>query len=129
MRLSCSRFIHCTNNVLPSGLHGLVEKERYPKVGDPNPEVKIGITGPDGGIITWADFNAKDDQYFGVPYWKPDGSTLLVQWMNRLQDNLIIYEVNTANGSKKEFYNEKQKTWIDLDDEGERIHFFDNGKE
>ena len=111
-----------------AGLHGLVEKERYPKVGDPNPEVKVGIAVPDGGNITWADFNAKDDQYFGVPYWKPDGSTLLVQWMNRLQDNLIIYEVNTANGSKKEFYNEKQKTWIDLDDEGERIHFFDNGK-
>ena len=111
-----------------AGLHGLVEKERYPKVGDPNPEVRVGIAVPDGGNITWADFNAKDDQYFGVPYWKPDGSTLLVQWMNRLQDNLIIYEVNTANGSKKEFYNEKQKTWIDLDDEGERIHFFDNGK-
>ncbi len=111
-----------------AGLHGLVEKERYPKVGDPNPEVKIGITVPDGGNITWADFNAKDDQYFGAPYWKPDGSTLLVQWMNRLQDNLIIYEVNTANGSKKEFYNEKQKTWIDLDDEGQRIHFLDNGK-
>ena len=111
-----------------AGLHGLVEKERYPKVGDPNPEVKIGIVEPEGSSITWADFNAKDDQYFGAPYWKPDGSTLLVQWMNRLQDNLIIYEVNTASGSKKEFYNEKQKTWVDLDDEGQRIHFLDNGK-
>jgi dipeptidyl-peptidase-4 len=111
-----------------AGLHGLVEKERYPKVGDPNPEVKIGITSPDGGNITWADFNPKDDQYFGLPYWKPDGSTLLVQWMNRLQDNLIIYEVNPNNGSKKEFYNEKQKTWVDLDDEGQRIHFLENGK-
>ena len=111
-----------------TGQHGYVEKLRYPKVGDPNPEVKIGLTSPEGGNIVWVDFNAKDDQYFGAPYWKPDGSTLLVQWMNRLQDNLIIYEVNPATGSKKEFYNEKQKTWIDLDDEGSRIHFLDNGK-
>ena len=36
-----------------AGLHGLVEKERYPKVGDPNPEVKVGIVGPDGGNIVW----------------------------------------------------------------------------
>ena len=111
-----------------TGQHGYVEKERYPKVGDPNPEVKVGIVEPDGNTIVWADFNAKDDQYFGAPYWKPDGSTLLVQWMNRAQDNLIIYEVNTTTGNKKEFYNEKQKTWVDLDDEGDRIHFLDNGK-
>lgn len=110
-----------------TGQHGLVEKERYPKVGDPNPEVKVGMVSPDGGNTVWADFNEKDDQYFGMPFWKPDGSTLLVQWMNRLQNNLIIYEVNTATGSKKEFYNEKQKTWVDLDD-NDRITFLQNGK-
>ncbi len=48
--------------------------------------------------------------------------------MNRLQDNLFIYAVDPATGAKKEFYNEKQKTWVDLDDEGERIHFLENGK-
>jgi dipeptidyl-peptidase-4 len=111
-----------------AGLHGLVEKERYPKVGDPNPEVKVGIVPADGGNVVWSDFNSKDDQYFGAPYWKPDGSSLLVQWMNRLQDNLIIYAVDPATGNKKEFYNEKQKTWIDLDDEGGRIEFLKNGK-
>jgi len=110
-----------------TGQHGLVEKERYPKVGDPNPEVKVGMVSPDGGATVWSDFNEKDDQYFGMPYWKPDGSTLLVQWMNRLQNNLIIYEVNTATGAKKEFYNETQKTWIDLDD-NDRISFLNNGK-
>lgn len=110
-----------------NGLHGVVEKERYPKVGDPNPEVKVGVVKPDGGNIVWADFNPKDDQYFGLPYWMPDGSALLLQWMNRLQDNLVIYEVSTTTGAKREFYNEKQKTWIDLDDAGERIYFMKNG--
>jgi dipeptidyl-peptidase-4 len=52
-----------------NGQHGYVEKERYPKVGDPNPEVKIGIVAPEGSAITFADFNEKDDQYFGAPYW------------------------------------------------------------
>ncbi|HMJ48888.1 MAG TPA: DPP IV N-terminal domain-containing protein, partial [Ferruginibacter sp.] len=108
--------------------HGYVETVRYPKVGDKNPEVQIGLVQPEGGKVVWADFNAKDDQYFGAPYWKPDGSSLLVQWMNRKQDNLKIWEVNPANGSKKEFYNEQQKSWVDLDDEGGRITFLKNGK-
>ena len=109
-----------------NGLHGVVETQRYPKVGDPNPEVKVGIIEPEGNNIVWAAFNEKDDQYFGLPYWKPDGSSLLVQWMNRAQDNLIIYDVNTITGGKSEFYNEKQKSWIDLDDQGGRIRFLNN---
>ena len=104
-----------------------MESLRYPKVGDKNPEVKVGMVSPDGGTTTWADFNEKDDQYFGMPYWKPDGNTLLVQWINRLQNNLIIYEVNPTTGGKKEFYTETQKTWIDLDD-NDRIQFLKNGK-
>lgn len=109
------------------GLHGVVETQRYPKVGDPNPEVKIGMVAPDGGNMVWAAFNEKDDQYFGQPYWKPDGSSLLVQWMNRLQDNLIIYDVNVFTGSKSEYYKETQKSWIDLDDQGGRIQFMKDG--
>lgn len=109
------------------GLHGYVEKMRYPKVGDKNPEVKVGIVKPDGGNIVWSDFNEKDDQYFGMPAWKPDGSTLLVQWMNRKQNQLIVYSVSPTTGSKTPFYTEEQKTWINLD-ENDRMNFLDNGK-
>ena len=110
------------------GQHGYVETLRYPKVGDSNPEIKIGIVLPGGGNVVWADFNQKEDQYFGAPYWKPDGSGLLVQWMNRKQNNLKIWNVNPENGAKSLFFQEEQKTWIDLDDEGARISFLKNGK-
>lgn len=109
------------------GTHGTITRLRYPKVGDPNPRVKIGMVSPQGGNIVWADFNETDDQYFGLPYWKPDGQTLLVQWMNRKQNQLNIWSVNPANGSKALFMNEEQKTWINLDDEGNRIRFLSNG--
>ena len=111
-----------------NGQHGYVETVRYPKVGDSNPEVKVGIVSPDGGNTAWADFNAKDDQYFGAPYWTNDGSALWVQWMNRLQNNLKIWSVNPADGTKKEVYDETQKTWIQLEDGYERLHFLQNNK-
>jgi len=75
------------------------------------------MVSPEGSNIVWADFNEKDDQYFGMPYWNKDGSSLWVQWMNRLQDNLIFWSVDPATGTKKQLYNERQKTWIDLDDD------------
>jgi dipeptidyl-peptidase-4 len=111
-----------------TGQHGYVENTRYPKSGDVNPSVKVGITAADGSSMTWADFNEKNDQYFGMPYWTPDASNVLVQWMNRGQDSLIIYAVNPANGSKKEFYKEVQKTWVELDDMGSRIIFLASNK-
>ena len=110
------------------GLHGEVEYTHYPKVGDPNPSVKIGIISPNGGATVWVKINEKQDQYFGFPYWKPDGSSLLVQWMPRSQDQLKIYEVSPTTGDIKEFYTEQQKTWVKLTDDGERISFLKNGK-
>lgn len=110
-----------------TGQHGLVEKIRYPKVGDPNPKIKIGIADVNSATITWADFNENDDQYFGMPYWSADGKTLLAQWLNRDQNLLKIYAVDPANGTKKDFYSEEQKTWIDLDDL-DRVNILKNGK-
>ena len=110
------------------GTHGYVETERYPKVGDKNPEVKVGIVNPSGGAVVFADFNANDDQYFGAPIWTNDGSSLWVQWMNRKQNNLKIYAVDPTNGSKKQVYDEVQKTWIQLEDGYERMHMLANNK-
>ncbi|MFN5642783.1 MAG: DPP IV N-terminal domain-containing protein [Sphingobacteriales bacterium] len=98
------------------GQHGYLEETRYPKPGDKNPEVKIGFVSIEGSPIVWADFNEKDDQYFGMPTWAPNGKNLLVKWMNRDQNTLIVWDVNTTNGSKKKYYEEIQKAWIDLDD-------------
>jgi dipeptidyl-peptidase-4 len=110
-----------------TGQHGYTEKTRYPKAGDPNPEVKIGFVPSAGGAVVWADFNEKDDQYFGTPYWSFDGSSMMVQWMNRGQDNLKFYTVKPETGAKKEIYDEKQPSWVDLDFGG-RITYLEDKK-
>lgn len=109
------------------GQHGFLENTRYPKAGDKNPEVKVGVVPAEGGNTVWADFNEKDDQYFGMPWWRPDGQGLWIQWMPRTQDHYVIYEMNLASGAKKPIYEEKQRTWIDLDD-NDRIQFLKSGK-
>lgn len=111
------------------GQHGFVEQTRYPESGDKNPGVKIGFVHPDGGKTIWAGFNEKEDQYFGWPIWRNSNNTLWLPWMNRAQDHLIIYEVNTETGARKPVYGETQKTWIDLEDRvGGRINFLTDDK-
>ncbi len=110
-----------------SGQHGFLEETRYPKAGDPNPEVKVGIAHVDGKPVVWADFNEKDDQYFGEPYWSFNSSNIMVQWMNRDQTNLKFYQVDPNNGSKKVIYNEEQPSWINLD-HPERITYLKDNK-
>jgi dipeptidyl-peptidase-4 len=111
---------------IADGQHGYLESERYPKAGDHNPEVKIGIVSIAGGATVWAGFNTAADQYFGLPQWTPDNE-LWVQWMNRAQNNLIVYHINKTDGTKKEIYNEKQDTWIALDD-NDRFTFLSDNK-
>jgi dipeptidyl-peptidase-4 len=111
------------------GQHGFIEETRYPKSGDPNPEAKVGFVSSTGGKTTWAAFNEKDEQYFGWPTWLPDGSGLMLQWINRGNDNLKLYNVSPKDGSKKEIYNETQKSWIGIDEADERLTIMDGGKE
>lgn len=110
-----------------TGQHGYTEKTRYPKAGDPNPEVRIGFVPAAGGQVTWADFDEKTDQYFGTPYWSFDSRSMMVQWLDRGQENLKFYAVTPETGSKKEIYNEKQSSWIDLDYDG-RIEYLKDNK-
>jgi dipeptidyl-peptidase 4 len=107
------------------GQHGYLEKTRYPKAGDTNPEVKIGVSTITNPKTTWADFDEHKDQYFGTPQWTPSNE-LFVLWMNRGQDTLDIYQVNRTDGLKKLINREVQPTWISLDDEA-RIKFLSAG--
>ncbi len=124
-------YMHFDESMVPmfpiynsEGQRGFVEETRYPKAGERNPEVKVGFVNVEGGATTWADFNDKDDQYFGWPIWREDGSSLLVQWINRGQDHLKIFDVSPSSGAKKIMYEEEQKTWVDLEDKaGGRITF------
>lgn len=107
-----------------AGQHGTLQQTRYPKAGDPNPEVKLGFVAAQGGDIIWANFDASEDQYFGTPYWSSNCVSIMVQWMDRDQSKFVLYDVNSFEGVKKPIYQEFQDTWIDWIED---IHFGKSG--
>jgi dipeptidyl-peptidase-4 len=97
-----------------AGVHGRLELQRYPKAGDPLPQVRLGIIQIKKGIITWADFNQGVEHYLAQPFWSPDSKFLLAQWFNRAQDLARLYRIDPATGQKKLVYEEKSQTWIEF---------------
>ena len=115
-------------------LGGSLSETRYPKAGQTNPQVRIGIVDLEGECvgcpmrcdeaITWADFDPALDQYFGIPFWGPDSKEFFIARMPRLQNTIDLYAVSTEDGSKRHVYNETYKTWLNWFD---GVVFTDNG--
>ena len=93
------------------GLGGALSETRYPKAGQINPTVRIGVADLSGDLV-WADFDSSLDQYFGPPFWSPDSREFFVPRMPRLQNTLDLYAVNISDGAKRHVYNETYKTWL-----------------
>ena len=97
--------------VSPTG--GSVRMTRYPKCGDANPKVRIGIADVATKDVVWADFDENEDQYFGTPFWGADSRSLFIQREPRTQNTLDLYAVSVEDGSKQAIYHETYKTWLD----------------
>ena len=106
------------------GLGGSLSETRYPKCGQTNPEVRIGIVDLATQETVWADFDPSLDQYFGIPFWGPDSEEFFIARMPRLQNTVDLYAVKASDGTKRHVYNETYKTWLNWFD---GVVFTDNG--
>jgi dipeptidyl-peptidase-4 len=95
--------------------HPTVYQEKYPKVGDPNPEVQLGVVDSSGGPVKWLHLTDEKDIYIPRFGWVRDG----VVWatvLNRAQNQLDLYFVDAASGKSRRVLSEKSDTWIETDD-------------
>ena len=97
----------------PFGQDGVLRRTHYPKAGEKNPEVRIGIYDLESGALSWADFDPAQDQYFGTPFWGADSRTFFVPREPRIQRTLDLYAVDPSSGSKRAIYHEEVSTWLD----------------
>ncbi len=107
-----------------SGKHPEYMEIPYPKVGDPNPKVKIGVIDIAQKNNKWLDIPLNDG-YIPRIYWTSEPEKLAVVYMNRSHDILQLYMCNTSNGEKEIILEEKSKAWIDAYDFfSNRMHHF-----
>lgn len=97
-----------------SGQHPEYEKIPYPKVGDENPEVKIGVVNVETKDQQWMDL--PEDGYIPRLYWTANEDQLAIVHLNRAQNHLKLFFNDIHNGENSLVMEETSDTWIDIFD-------------
>jgi dipeptidyl-peptidase-4 len=97
--------------------HPKVEQEKYPKAGDPNPGVRVGVIDRDGGKSRWIAAISDGDVYVPRFGWVRDG-ILWVEVLNRAQDKLDLYFVDAHSGKSHKVLTETSPdAWVNVNDD------------
>jgi dipeptidyl-peptidase-4 len=99
-----------------------LENTPYPKAGDPNPIVKLGVVNAAGGEVRWVDtfkYPAEDRLIVRVG-WTPDGKKVVYQAQNREQTFLDLNSASPDDGKSTTMFRESGKTWVEVVDDGLR---------
>ncbi len=102
-----------------------VTTQRYPKVGEKNPAVRIGIVEIPSAQTTWAQIDPSAYEYIIRVDWLPDNRRVCVRTMNRLQTELDVYFVERATGRARFILKDTDEGWINMSDD---LFFLQDGK-
>ncbi len=102
------------------------EPQRYPKAGDPNADVRVGVAPAGGGATTWMGIGETRDSLLARVHWVPDSRSLMVQRLNRIQNRLDLIEADVTTGKARVILREEDPYWVNV---GDYLHFLKNGAE
>ena len=87
----------------------------YPRPGEPNADVRLGIVPVSGGATTWIEWDRIEYEYVAAVSWAAGAPpTVLVQ--NRRQTEQRLLAVDPADGTTQTLLVERDPAWLDLDE-------------
>ena len=93
-----------------------VETWAYPKAGDPNPTVTLGVVTVAGGTPTWID----TDEYAPIQFlivsvdWTPDSRQVVYQVQDREQTWLDLKLGDAGTGKSSTLFRETTAAWVNV---------------
>lgn len=101
----------------------------YPKVGEDPSACKVGVVSLASGQTIWMKVPGDPRQHY-IPAMEWSGNAVMLQQLNRKQNEAKVYLCDVVTGEAKMIYSEKNNSWIDVEptqDNGWR--WINNGKE
>ncbi len=101
--------------------------QRYPKVGQKNPVVRVGIAEIGNGKTTWVNLGDRTYEYVVRVTWLPDSKQVSLETLNREQTELELLLADRTTGEATPVLKETDPAWVNvLDDlvflrDGERF--------
>ncbi|RYF50160.1 MAG: S9 family peptidase, partial [Cytophagaceae bacterium] len=87
----------------------------YPRVGDHNPTVRIGVVELANTTKQWMKVELGDG-YIPRIYWTSQEGQLALMHLNRKQNQLRLFMANARTGDARQIMEEKSTTWVDVFD-------------
>lgn len=113
--------INNTDNLYPT-----LKQFPYPKVGETNAAMRIGVMPAAGGETTWMKLPGDPRQNYLVRMqWAGNSSQLLIQQLTRSQAVNTAYLANAASGEVRQIIQEVTESWAEYVDD---IQFLDGGE-
>jgi dipeptidyl-peptidase-4 len=95
--------------------HPNVENEKYPKVGDPNPVVKLGVVDADKGKVRWISLTSDEELYIPRFGWVKEG-VIWAALVNRTQDKMELFFIDAKTGKSRMVFTETTPdSWMDFE--------------
>lgn len=102
-----------------------VTTQKYPKVGEKNPAVRVGIIDVGSSMTTWASIDPASYEYVARVDWLPDNKRFSVRTLNRLQTELRVYLIDRSSGKATHILTDTNPGWINISDD---FYFLQDGK-
>lgn len=109
------RDFYMVNNT--DSVYSKVIPVEYPKVGEAPSPVRIGVVSLANGFIRWMNIDGDPRQNY-LPRMEWSGpAELIVQQLDRKQQESKLIYCNTADGNARTFWAENDDAWVDLNAE------------
>jgi dipeptidyl-peptidase-4 len=94
--------------------HASVETYPYPKAGDPNPKVSVGMVSVSDGRPVWVDTRTYGEEILVVDVgFTPDSAEVVFQVQDREQTWLDLNVADPATGAVRRILRETTPAWVD----------------
>jgi dipeptidyl-peptidase-4 len=105
------------------GVYPTVRQIPYPQPGTENSSARIGVVPSAGGETRWMEIPGYADQtYVAGMDWAADSNTLVLQHLNRLQNENDVLLADVKTGTVLSIVQETDPAWVDVDDDLRWIH-------
>jgi dipeptidyl-peptidase-4 len=96
-------------------LYSFTKPVEYPKAGQDPSVTKVGVVNIASGKITWMNVPGDNRQHY-IPRmeWAANSSELILEQMNRKQNEAKIFVCSAVTGAAKTIYQETDKAWIEV---------------
>ena len=95
-------------------LYPILTKYKYPKPGQTNSAVRVGVVSASGGPTRWLKTPGDPrNTYIPDMEWTADNQVIL-QHMNRLQNTNTVFLANPDTGEVRQIFQDQDDTWVEV---------------